>query len=48
VIAALVTIRIDDNKAGLKCGSCWTLVAAEADEEGNDDDGGGGADRVEL
>jgi hypothetical protein len=33
LIAALITTRIDDNKAGLQCGSCWTIVAAEEDVE---------------
>ncbi|GKY93705.1 hypothetical protein MPSEU_000337700 [Mayamaea pseudoterrestris] len=28
VIAAMITTRINDNKAGLKCGPCWTLVPA--------------------
>jgi hypothetical protein len=37
VIAALITTRIDDHKAGLQCGSCWTVVAPEAIEEGADD-----------
>jgi hypothetical protein len=33
LIAALVTTRIDDHKAGLQCGSCWTVVAPESIEE---------------
>jgi hypothetical protein len=33
LIAALITTRIDDHKAGLQCGSCWTVVAPEAIEE---------------
>jgi hypothetical protein len=33
LLAALITIKIDDNKAGLKCGSCLTLVAAEVEEK---------------
>ncbi|GAX20558.1 hypothetical protein FisN_3Hh592 [Fistulifera solaris] len=26
LLAAWITIRIDDNKSGLKCGPCWTIV----------------------
>ncbi len=37
LIAAIVTIKIDDHKAGLKCGSCLTIVAAEEDEEAEED-----------
>lgn len=34
VTAAVITVFIDDNKGGLKCGSCLTLVpAGETDEE---------------
>lgn len=33
VIAALITTRIDDHKAGLQCGSCWTVVQPEAIED---------------
>jgi len=29
VIAAMITTRIDDHEAGLKCGSCWTIVEPE-------------------
>mmetsp|Transcript_22568 Transcript_22568/g.37335 ORF Transcript_22568/g.37335 Transcript_22568/m.37335 type:complete len:569 (+) Transcript_22568:49-1755(+) len=32
-LAALITTRIDDGKAGLKCGSCCTIVKAEEDED---------------
>jgi hypothetical protein len=32
-IAALVTTRIDDHKAGLQCGSCWTIVEPEDSDE---------------
>jgi len=28
LMAALITFKIDDNKGGLKCGSCCTIVAA--------------------
>jgi hypothetical protein len=47
VLAAVITTKIEDQKAGLKCGSCWTIVQAEdadadQDEEivvvDNDDD----------
>jgi hypothetical protein len=38
LIAAIVTIKIDDHKAGLKCGSCLTIVAAEEDEEAAEDE----------
>jgi hypothetical protein len=38
LIAAIVTIKIDDHKAGLKCGSCLTIVAAEEDEEAVEDE----------
>ena len=38
LIAALITTKIDDDKAGLKCGSCWTLVAAQEDEEDEDEE----------
>jgi hypothetical protein len=31
VVAALVTTRIDDHKAGLRCGPCLTLVAPDVD-----------------
>lgn len=40
LLAALITIKIDDNKAGLKCGSCLTIVEAEEqddEEEDNED-----------
>ena len=39
LLAALITFRIDDNKAGLKCGSCLTIVREEVIEEGNVKDG---------
>jgi hypothetical protein len=38
LLAAIITIKIDDNKAGLKCGSCLTLVAAEVPEKEPIDD----------
>jgi hypothetical protein len=33
LLAAVITIKIDDNKAGLKCGSCLTLVPPEVQEK---------------
>jgi hypothetical protein len=33
LIAAFVTLFIDDDKAGLRCGSCLTIVAQQADED---------------
>ena len=33
VIAATITKRINDHKAGLRCGSCWTIIEAEEEEE---------------
>ena len=36
LLAALITVKIDDNKAGLKCGSCLTIVAAEDSEDVQD------------
>lgn len=39
LLAAVITIFIDDNKAGLKCGSCWTIVKEQEDEvEETDED----------
>ena len=39
LIAALITTKIEDSKAGLMCGSCWTLVkATEPVEEEEDND----------
>ncbi|KAL3919335.1 MAG: hypothetical protein SGILL_003801, partial [Bacillariaceae sp.] len=38
LLAALITMKIDDHKGGLQCGSCCTIVQAEVKtEEGNDD-----------
>lgn len=34
-LAALITIKIDDHKAGLKCGPCFTI--ADAEDEENDE-----------
>jgi MFS family permease len=31
LLAAWITIRIDDNKSGLKCGPCWTIVPVNED-----------------
>jgi hypothetical protein len=36
LLAAMITTKIEDQKAGLKCGSCWTIVQAE---DGHDDAG---------
>ena len=33
LLAAAITLKIDDNKVGLKCGSCWTIVPAAEEEE---------------
>jgi hypothetical protein len=33
LLAALITTRIDDGKAGLKCGSCCTIVQAQDDDD---------------
>jgi hypothetical protein len=39
LIAAIITLKINDNKAGLKCGPCWTIVRKQMDEtQRNDDD----------
>jgi Major Facilitator Superfamily len=37
-LAAIITLKIDDNKAGLKCGPCLKIVDAEDDEEEAIDD----------
>ncbi|CAB9515400.1 Transporter [Seminavis robusta] len=37
LIAAFITLWIDDDKAGLQCGSCWTIV--EKEEEGEEEKG---------
>lgn len=36
LIAALVTTRINDQKAGLMCGSCWTIVPAALEDNGDE------------
>jgi len=36
LVAAAITIFINDNEVGLKCGSCWTIVPGT--ERGDDDD----------
>ena len=33
IIAALITVKIQDQQSGLKCGPCLTLVAGEEEEE---------------
>ena len=38
LIAVIITWRINDDTAGLKCGSCITLIAASKDEEVEKDD----------
>lgn len=38
LLAALITVFIDDDKAGLKCGSCWTIVAKQDDDDDDDID----------
>jgi hypothetical protein len=35
LVAALITLKIDDNDTGLKCGSCLTIVPASEEEENN-------------
>lgn len=42
--AALITMRIDDDKAGLQCGPCFTIIG---DKEYNDDDGGSDCEHYE-
>ena len=37
LIAAVITIMIDDQEAGLKCGPCLTLVPAESSVDSADD-----------
>lgn len=36
LLAALITTQIDDNRSGLKCGSCLTIVPAQEDEVEDD------------
>lgn len=38
LVAVVVTQRIEDNSAGLKCGSCLTIVQAENADLNDDDD----------
>lgn len=38
VIAVIITWRINDDTAGLKCGSCLTLIAASEDDKVEKDD----------
>jgi len=38
LLAALITYKIDDQKEGLKCGSCWTIVNPSEDAATNNDD----------
>ena len=33
LLAAMITVFIDDDKAGLKCGSCWTIVNKQDDDD---------------
>lgn len=33
LLAVIITVRINDDKAGLQCGSCLTIVAASEEEE---------------
>ena len=33
LIAVFFTLFIDDDKAGLSCGSCWTIVDRQEDED---------------
>ena len=33
LLAALITLKIDDNAGGLKCGSCCTLVKADDEDK---------------
>lgn len=40
VLAAWITIRIEDNRSGLKCGSCWTLVPASEEDNNIVEDAG--------
>ena len=41
LLAALITIGIKDQKSGLKCGPCWTIV------EGEDEDIEGDSEKIE-
>ena len=45
LLAAVITIKIDDNKGGLKCGSCLTIVGDKEETTTTEDDDGddGGA-----
>lgn len=36
LLAAVITMWIDDDKAGLKCGSCWEIVPEKVAEEEED------------
>jgi len=38
LLAALITIKINDDERGLKCGSCFTLVAAHENGGGSGED----------
>jgi hypothetical protein len=33
LLAALITIKINDSKVGLKCGPCWTIVEGTAEDD---------------
>lgn len=47
LIAVIVTQRIEDNAAGLKCGSCLTIVpAVEQDLNGDEGNAGGGVEEA--
>ena len=35
LLAAIITTKIDDHAAGLKCGSCWTIVPAQEEDSGD-------------
>lgn len=39
LVAALITTQIEDSKAGLMCGPCWTLVKAAAADEDEEERG---------
>jgi hypothetical protein len=38
LFAVIITQRINDNKAGLQCGLCLTIIAASEDEKENDEE----------
>jgi hypothetical protein len=39
LLAALITVKIEDSKTGLNCGSCLTIVAAHDEEKQKEEEG---------